>query len=164
MWTRQDIDELYRRHGFTVLRRCRRLLGNEEEAKDMVQEVFVKALENPGLFQGRSAASTFLYGMATNLCLNRIRNSAARSEAWQSALAALMESRATDLAEELGFKELASLVLSEADEISAAIGLYHWVDGLSQGEVAQLVGLSRVTVNQRLAKLRAAAQALREGS
>jgi RNA polymerase sigma-70 factor (ECF subfamily) len=161
MWTREQIAQLYSEHGFGVLRRCRRLLGDDAEAKDMVQEVFVRALENPSAFQGRSAASTYLYGVATHLCLNRIRNRLARSEAWEAALAIGLKARAaTEPSETLHCQQLVSLLLAEADETTAAIALYHWVDGLTQGEIAKLVGLSRVTVNQRLVRLRAEAIAL----
>lgn len=163
MLTKEQVTQLYKEHGFGVLRRCRRLLGDNAEAKDMVQEVFVRALENPSAFQGRSAASTYLYGMATHLCLNRIRNRLARNDAWVAAVAAGIEARAaTEPSETLHCQQLVSILLGEADDTTAAIALYHWVDGLSQGEIAQLVGLSRVTVNQRLMRLRAAAVAFSE--
>lgn len=159
------LEEVYRVHGFAVFRRCRRLLGNEAEAKDMVQEVFLKALENPEAFQGRSSASTYLYGVATNLCLNKMRNQSVRSEAWQQAVAAELERNPpVDPLDQVALQQLVALLLGDADELTCAIAIYHWVDGLSQSEIGDLVGLSRVTINQRLGRLRATARALTEKS
>ena len=39
-----DVDALYRKYGPMVLRRCRRLLIDEEQAMDAAQETFVKLL------------------------------------------------------------------------------------------------------------------------
>jgi RNA polymerase sigma factor (sigma-70 family) len=150
-------------HAYTVFRRCRRLLNDEAEARDMVQEVFMRALENPEAFRGRSSASTFFFGVATNLCLNRLRSRLARDDAWQRAVATAIEAHAPSAPDaKVASEQVVSLVLSDADEVTVAIALYHWVDGLSQGEIAELVGLSRVTVNQRLQRLRAKARTLGE--
>ncbi|MGQ0504785.1 MAG: sigma factor-like helix-turn-helix DNA-binding protein [Myxococcaceae bacterium] len=51
-------------------------------------------------------------------------------------------------------KDSLTKLLGEADEDTALMVLYHFVDGLTQGEVAEVMGVSRVTVNQRLAALR----------
>ncbi len=161
MWTRSDIAGLYERHGFAVFRRCRRLLRDEAEARDAVQEVFLKALENPGLFRAAASPATFLYAVATNVCLNQIRNRAARDANWAEAVARdLVEAQpALGPEGELAGRQLWELLLRETDQVMRAIVLYHFIDGLSQGEIAGLVGVSRVTVNQRLQKWRAQAQA-----
>ena len=41
-----DVDALYQKYGPMVLRRCRRLLGDEDEAVDVMQEVFVRLLQH----------------------------------------------------------------------------------------------------------------------
>jgi RNA polymerase sigma-70 factor (ECF subfamily) len=156
--TPDAIESLYRTHAFAVLRRCRQLLRDDDEARDAMHEVFLRVLEEPGRFHGRSSAATFLFGVATHLCLNRLRNRAARDGAWREAVArSIVDGRpgAGDAAEA---RQLAAALLAEADAETAAMALYHFVDGLSQGEVAGLVGRSRVTVNQRLRRFRAEAR------
>src|SRR5262245_33959542 len=55
-----------------VLRRCRRLLGAEEEARDACQDVFVRLIEHRRRLK-QDYPSSLLYRIATNVCLNRIR-------------------------------------------------------------------------------------------
>ena len=80
-----DVDELYRRYGPMVIRRCRRILWDEEEARDAAQDVFVQLLMKQKHLRD-DAPSSLLYRMATNLCLNRIRDDRRRQTASDSAL------------------------------------------------------------------------------
>lgn len=50
-----------------------KLLGNEQEAEDVLQETFLSAFEAIGRFEGRSRLSTWLYRIATNASLSRLR-------------------------------------------------------------------------------------------
>jgi RNA polymerase sigma-70 factor (ECF subfamily) len=56
-----------------VLRRCRRLLRDEDAALDACQDVFVRVLEHRSRLDNRYPSS-LLYRMATNVCLNRLRD------------------------------------------------------------------------------------------
>jgi RNA polymerase sigma factor (sigma-70 family) len=72
-----DVEQLYRRYAPMVLRRCRRLLQNEEQAVDAMQDVFVRLLAHRERLHG-SYPSSLLYRMATNVCLNIIRDQKSR--------------------------------------------------------------------------------------
>lgn len=52
-----------------------KFLCDEEEAKDVVQETFIKVWVNIRRYDGTSAFSTWIYGIVTNLCLDRLRKS-----------------------------------------------------------------------------------------
>lgn len=160
--TPETIRALYQRHAHALLRRCRELLRNDEEARDVMQEVFLRVLEVPALFRRQSSPATFLFGMATNMCLRRLRNGSARGPLWQASVARSIEEGRPGMAEAAEARELAAAILTEADEETAAIALYHFVDGLTQGEIAGLVGRSRVTVNQSLQRFRSDARRLLE--
>jgi len=56
-----------------VLRRCRRLLGHEDEARDACQDVFLRIIARRHRLHDRFLSS-LLYRVATNVCLNRIRD------------------------------------------------------------------------------------------
>jgi RNA polymerase sigma factor (sigma-70 family) len=161
--TPETIGGLYERQAYAVFRRCRQLLRDYDEARDAMQEVFLRVLEDPSRFRGRSRHATFLFGIATHVCLNRIRNRSARGETWRASLARALEERRPDVADEVEARELAEAILAEQDEETAAIAVYHFVDGLSQGEVASLVGRSRVTVNQKIQRFRETARRRAEG-
>lgn len=119
-----------------------------------MQEVFLKVIEDPALFQGRSSHSTFLFGVATNLCLNRLRHRSVRDATWLASVARALEEVRPGAAQAVEARQLVELILAETDDEMAAMALYHFVDGLPQGEIARLVGRSRVTVNQKLQRFR----------
>lgn len=55
-----------------LLAHCARLLGGRDDAEDMVQETFLRAWRAYGDFEGRSAVRTWLYRIATNVCLTAL--------------------------------------------------------------------------------------------
>jgi RNA polymerase sigma-70 factor (ECF subfamily) len=61
---------LFERYRPRVYRVCLHYTGNAEDARDIVQETFVRAYRAVGQFRGDSALSTWLTRIAMNLCLN----------------------------------------------------------------------------------------------
>lgn len=61
------------RHQARLLRLCGRLLGDAEEARDAAQEVFLKAFRKAASFRPQGQVFTWLYRIAVNHCLNRLR-------------------------------------------------------------------------------------------
>lgn len=64
------LDELFRRYRLVAYRVTYRLLGNEADALDAVQDAFVKALANLDRFRGRSSFKTWLLRIASNAALD----------------------------------------------------------------------------------------------
>ena len=58
-----------------VFRTCMGFLHHKEDAEDLTQEVFIRAYQSLSRFKGDSAFSTWLYQIAVNASLNRIRKS-----------------------------------------------------------------------------------------
>ncbi len=70
---RSAFNELVRRHHEKVYWVARRLLGDHDDALDVTQDAFVKAWNSLEDFRGDAKPYTWLYRIATNLSLNRIR-------------------------------------------------------------------------------------------
>ena len=146
-----DVDALYRDHHGMVRRRVRRLVG-EAECADLIQEVFERAHRHRERFGGRSSAVTWLYQIATRVCLHHLRNTRTRQGLLQTygtpvwsrpSLSADPETRAF----------LGQVWERLSDELTE-IATYHYVDGLSQAEISEILGCSRRTVGNRLNTLR----------
>jgi len=71
--SRNALEEIVDLYGDRLLRSAFILCNNETEAKDLVQETFVQAIQSAGTFQGRSALYTWLHGILLNLTRHHIR-------------------------------------------------------------------------------------------
>ena len=65
--------ELVRRHERRVYNICYRMLGNEDDASEALQDAFLRAYHFLKKFKGKSSFYTWLYRIATNVCLTRLR-------------------------------------------------------------------------------------------
>ncbi|MFC1609778.1 RNA polymerase sigma factor [Myxococcota bacterium] len=148
-----DVEAYYRRYGPMVLRRCRRLLANEEDAVDAMQDVFVQLLRYGDRLEHR-APSSLLFRMATNVCLNRIRSHKRRRETadddllWRIATAASGEERTAA-------RSLLDRLFQREPTSTRTIAVMHLLDRMTLEEVAREVGMSVSGVRKRLRGLRA---------
>lgn len=147
-----DVEAYYARYGPMVLRRCRRLLKDEQSAFDAMQEVFLRMLLARDRLTG-TYPSALLYRMATNLCLNRIR---------KDRLQAGAEFR--DILHNLSFlnnpedvvvaRSFLEWVLKEEKSPDRQVAVMYFVDGMTLKEIAATVKLSISGVHKRLENLR----------
>jgi RNA polymerase sigma-70 factor, ECF subfamily len=71
-------EQLYREHVGRVHALCLRLSGDPARAEELTQDVFVRAWEKLGSFQGKSAFGTWLHRLAVNVVLGDRRSEAVR--------------------------------------------------------------------------------------
>jgi RNA polymerase sigma-70 factor (ECF subfamily) len=152
-----DVEQLYRHYSPMVLRRCRRLLQNEEQAVDAMQDVFVRLLTHQDRLHGRYPSS-LLFRMATNVCLNIIRDrKSSRIDADEDVL-----NRIACCAEQ-ETRTLAGVMLDRLfhreKPSTREMAVLHFVDGMTYREVARETNLSVSGVRKRLRDFRARALA-----
>jgi RNA polymerase sigma factor (sigma-70 family) len=147
-----DVEELTRRYGPMVLRRCRLLLRDEDDAMDASQDVFVRLLERRDRLAVRYPSS-LLYRIATNVCLNRIRDRRKRPTTTDDDLLSRIASAESPGAAGEA-RTLLDRLFGRHPESSRTIAVLHHVDGLTLEQVANEVGLSVSGVRRRLRGLR----------
>ena len=143
-----DVEKLYRRYSPMVLRRCKAMLGDSDEAEDAAQEVFVKVIRAHDRLHGRYPSS-LLYRIATNTCLNMLRSSKRRRAVADSDLLEGMAAR-DELEERVLDRALASRLLAGESASTLKIVQLHYGEDRSLQETAAEVGLSVSGVRKRL--------------
>lgn len=155
-----DIEHYYRTYGPMVMRRCRQLLRDEEEAADAMQDTFVRVLRYQDRLTDRGASS-LLYTMATNVCLNRIR-SAKRNRS--DAVGEMLEEIAAvdDHADTVLAGHFIDRLFASEKPDTRVMAVCHYVDGMTLEETASTCGLSVSGVRKRLRGLRKSGLAVKE--
>jgi RNA polymerase sigma-70 factor (ECF subfamily) len=154
--------ELYRRYAPIINARCRQLLDDPAAGEDAAQETFIRVHRHLDRVPAEREALYWIYRVATNLCLNELRDRKVRplpvaddclpgNEAepqWER----LLEQR--DL--------VRHLIAGAPAKLRPVAWLYH-VDGFDQEEVARIADLSKRTVASRLAAFLRRAKKLLSG-
>lgn len=139
---------LYRRFGPVIYARCVRLLGDGAAAEDATQETFMRVHRHLAKAPDSDEALAWIYRIATNYCLNEIRNRKHRPELHDELPEVIGDSAAAIVAD----RDLAARIVHRSPEKLRAVAWLHHVDGLDQGEVARVLGISRRTVVNRLSE------------
>jgi len=157
---RDEIERAYREYHHSVLRRATQMLGNEQAAREAVQEVFVSLIRDPGQFRGASSIATWLYSATTHHCLNKIRDRENRARLLDQRYApAQATAAAAAPVEDLA---AARELLARLPEKLARVAVYAYFDGLTHDEIADILGCSRRNVGkllERVAELAGAREA-----
>ena len=147
------IEDIYRQYGPMVHRRCRRILGNEEEAADAMHDVFVQLVRREGSLD-LSRPSSLLYTMATNVSLNKLRSRRRKPETRDEGLLASIAA-ADDLEDSTSQRSLLAQLFKREEPSTKVMAVLHYVDKMTLEEVASAVGLSVSGVRKRLRGLKA---------
>ncbi|RME26948.1 MAG: sigma-70 family RNA polymerase sigma factor [Deltaproteobacteria bacterium] len=146
-----ELEALYQRYGHVIFHRCRRILGNEEDAVDAVQETFARVLVHYDEFRQEASPLTWMYRISTNLCLNQVRNRTGRADKRREHKA-LIGGVAGNVAGAEEWERLHTVrrLLAGADEQTQAIVVHIFFDDMTKEQTARMVGLSVPTVRKRL--------------
>ena len=156
---RERVIRLYREFGPVVYRRCVRLLGDREGARDATQEVFVKLLREERLLGDGEDVLPWIHRVTTHHCLNLRRDGLVRGRAVNGDGLDPLEV-AADTAASFPQRRLAQQVLARFDRTTQAVAVGVLVDGMEREEVAGALGISRRTVHRKLARFLSGARRL----
>ncbi len=172
-----EFQQVYDAYQPRVLRYLVRLVG-AEEAEDLTQEVFLRANQGLSSFRGEAQLSTWLYRIATNAAIDKIRSASFRHNMQEVILEDACESETNGTMELWSREESASVeqVLLQKDRFHCFVNyiknlplnykiivLLSEVEDLTTREIAEILGVSQETVKIRLHRGRVKLfQALRE--
>ncbi len=143
---------LYDRHAPRLHRLALRMMGNPQDADDVIQDAFVQAFSHIDRFRGGSSVATWLHRITVNEALQRLRRHR-RSEEKLRALPA--RSDVPDPADRTDLRLDLDAALARLDPDERAILLLRGQQGLSYAEIADVLSLAPGTVASRLNRARA---------
>ena len=142
----------------------KRMIRNDEEAQDVTQEVFIKAFQAMHRFDGRSSLRTWLFKIAHNLCVDRVRRQD-RAPSSSSLTAMTDEDETIDLPdyrwspEDVVLNDELATVVEHAIETMSdklrTVLLLHDKEDMAYEEIAAAVDVPVGTVKSRLFLARA---------
>lgn len=162
---RAEFARLVEAYSGTIYRLALKMLGNTQDAEDILQETFIKAFRHLDSFDGRSSLSTWLYRIATNEALMQLRRR-------RPDLLSIEEPVETE-DEEQDPLEIVDWCCIPEEELMSAEGrevldravdklphnlrvafLLRDIEGLSTQETAEVLNLSETAVKTRLSRAR----------
>lgn len=170
-------ETLVRRHSAPLLRLARRFLGNEEDARDALQDALIAVHRSIRSFEGNAMLSTWLHRVVVNACLMRLRARRRRPDECdiESLLPAFKED-GHQLEPSTPWTETAESMLERAETralvrecIATLPDAYRIVlhlrdiEELSTEETAEILGITRNAVKIRLHRARQALRTLLDG-
>lgn len=152
-----DVDAfeaIYRAHAASIYGLCRRMTRDEAEARENVQDVFVRAWERLASFRGESTFGTWLHRLAVNVVLGRLR-SVKRDDA------RLIEGNDATYPERTPHDSLetrldVSAALATLPAGARSVFVLHDIYGYSHDEIAEMTGIAAATSRVQLWRARRA--------
>ena len=150
--TAAEVSDVYQRYGALLARRCRLLLRDAAQADDAVQELIAVLLRRGDGLRAAESPYRWLCRAADRACIDLLRRG--------RHLRAAVDIDGLDpvgVAPGIDPEARCAVVesLATLDEAQQSLAIMLFVDGLTQGEAAEELGVSRVTINKRAQELRA---------
>ena len=131
------------------------IVKDEDEAYDLVQEVFIRAIREPRLFNDDFRIKAWLYRVTTNLCFNNVRNRKRRSAILNAAK--MQDRKEADQLSKIFHGQRQVEILKSLEKLTEdhqKILLLRYYDDLSYSDIAHVLQIKLGTVMSRLSRAR----------
>jgi len=150
----EDLVKTYQHRVFGV---GLRMLGSRAEAEEIAQETFLRAHRALGAFRGEARLGTWLYAIASHLCLNRLaagdrRHTRADHETLDRVPSSVVD--AATAAERSELETALHQAIAALPEDRRIVVVLRDLEGLGYEEIAEALGLELGTVRSRLHRAR----------
>ena len=148
-------EELYRRYAARVFTLCRRYLGEDDAAKDLMLETLIQALDRIGTYhyQGKGSLYAWISRIAVNKAINQIRRRRWRTVSLDFRGKDDIPDPTEEEMEAIPAEKLREWIAGLPEMRRAVFNLY-CIDGYSHKEIGKLLGISEKGSTSMLAKAR----------
>ncbi|WP_179021490.1 RNA polymerase sigma factor [Winogradskyella forsetii] len=150
---KEDFKSIYKENYPKVMRLCLGYVnGDNAQAQDLAQDVFIKVWENLKTFRNESSLSTWVYKITVNTCLLHLRST--KKLKISNYLPFNLESQSEHVAEnkESQFKQLYTCINKLNDDNKAIILLE--LEGLPQKAIAEIIGINHDALRVRIHRIK----------
>lgn len=146
---------MYHRYGALIERRCRLLMRDHAHGEDALQELLAVLLRRGESFREAESPYRWLCRAADRTCLDLLRRGKRVRDALSTEDLEGLDPLGAAPGVDAEARFAALQFLATLDDEQQALAIMLFVDGMSQGEAAVELGVSRVTVNKRAQRIRA---------
>jgi RNA polymerase sigma-70 factor (ECF subfamily) len=146
--------ELYDAQAPRVFRLAFRMTGDEDLAREMTQETFIRAFAQLDKFRGESALSTWMHRVTLSVVSNAMRK-VKRHRTRETDLDEALHISAPHREADIDLKESLTRAIDELPEIYRTTLVMHDVEGYTHEEIATVLGVAEGTCKSRLSVARA---------
>ena len=146
-------EAVYRAHASRVYALCLRMAGDAAHARELMQDVFIRAWEKLGTFRGESAFGSWLHRLAVNVVLMDGRLAARRAEEWidgDEGEARLRPSREAPA----GLRMDLDRAIAALPPIARQVLILYDVEGYEHQEIGTMLGIAEGTSKAHLFRAR----------
>jgi RNA polymerase sigma-70 factor (ECF subfamily) len=149
----RELVERYKKRAYWV---AYNVVGDEDDARDIAQEAFIRVFRSLASFDSRYKFFTWLYRIVTNLAVDALRRRGAQKRLSIEEVGELEAAEAAphDGLERAELRDRVAAVLRELPANYRAVIVLREIEGFSSKEIAGMVGSTHATVRWRLHRAR----------
>ncbi len=149
-------EELYRLLAPVMYGFCLKYAGNKDDAKDIMQDGFIKVFQKINQFKGQGSFEGWVKKIMVNTALEKFR-SEADIYPLDEKMSRIEDHSYTDVFEYLSTEDLLSLIQQLSPQYRMVFNLYA-IEGFSHKEISEMIGISEGTSKSNLSRARSILQ------
>ncbi|MCC7246872.1 MAG: RNA polymerase sigma factor [Saprospiraceae bacterium] len=154
---------LYRRYAGKVFAKCISMLGDEGQARDATQDIFIKVTLNLSKFTEQSSFSTWLYSITYNYCIDLIRKRKKMPMVFAEDMSKVSKETEVEIPDsvilEMETKRLEH-VMEQLPPADKAILLMKYADDLSIKDISEVLDKTESAIKMQIMRAKHKAQSI----
>ncbi|MDJ0763020.1 MAG: sigma-70 family RNA polymerase sigma factor [Myxococcota bacterium] len=151
--SRQSFEQLYGRYSRMLLAHCTKILCDDIEAEDALQETFIRVNRSLPMFVQKNGYRGWLLRIATNICINKLRAEKGKPVVLTEDVDWIAD-EIEDTVRVLAARQTLKKIMDLLNEREVIFVIKHFIIGIDQAELAQEYGITWRAVAKRLRRIR----------